>query len=111
MNTNHIIKIADDGQHFIKAIYFWILIVVAIFTNAVQLINQYVDNQTFKKDTIIAHASYEKRLDALENGYLSNRDILIEMRFNLKTHMIMAGQEYLDAQQINAIQEKHFDDK
>ena len=99
-----IIKIAEDGKHFVKAAYFWILLFTAIATNTFQLVNNYVDGKLFVDSATLTHLNHEKRLANLETGYFTNRDILVEIRFNLRNHIENADGRYLTTDQINAIQ-------
>ena len=100
-----IIKIAEDGKHFVKAAYFWILLFTAIATNTFQLVNNYVDSKVYKDNATLTHLNHEERLVNLESGYFTNRDILIEIRFNLRYHIENADGKYLTTDQINALQD------
>ena len=100
-----IIKIAEDGKHFVKAAYFWILLFTAIATNTFQLVNNYVDGKLFVDSATLTHLNHEERLVNLESGYFSNRDILIEIRFNLRNHIENADGRYFSADQINALKD------
>jgi len=100
-----IIKIAEDGKHWVKAAYFWVLLIAAVITNGVQLVNSYVDGKVYKDNANLLHINHEKRLVNLETGYFTNRDILIEIRFNLRNHIENADGKYLTTDQINALQD------
>jgi hypothetical protein len=40
--------------------------------------------------------NHESRITNLENGYLGNRELLIEIKFNLKQHIREQGGEYIE---------------
>lgn len=44
-------------------------------------------------DVLLLH---DKRIDVLEDGRQTNREILLEIQFNLKQHMITRGEEYIE---------------
>ena len=41
-----------------------------------------------------------ERISILENGYLSNREILLEIRYNVKTLVEDGGRKYLSADEL-----------
>lgn len=95
-SKNNLIKISEDGISWVKSIYFWILVVVLIATNGLQLLLGYTDTQAFKQKIVLQTENHETRIGNLESGYLSNRDILLEIKFNLRNHMAAGGQEYIE---------------
>ena len=45
---------------------------------------------------------HDTRIQTLETDKVDNHDLLLELKFNLKKHMIAAGEDYIDMSNTNA---------
>jgi hypothetical protein len=74
-----------------------VLVIVAVFV--FQYLFPFVESTSNQKTLSGVVVNHETRITNLENGYLGNRELLMEIRFNLKQHVREQGGEYIESAQ------------
>lgn len=90
----------DKLEDKLKKVHIILLILgMFVFQYASPFINELIKKNNIES-TIVSH---EERLDALERGYIGNRELLMEIRFNLRKHIESSGQDYIESVPDNVI--------
>ena len=82
-------EITTESLKKIKISIGAIIFMVPLFIIILNGFNSISDNG----ETLVKH---DLRITSIEENYLSSRDILMELKFNLKKLMTAQGEEYID---------------
>lgn len=76
----------------LKKIHLILLIAGALITVTAPAVSAFISIGTNSKDI----GKLDTRILYLEKESQTNHDLLLELKFNLKNHMIAAGEQYID---------------
>ena len=87
-------EITTEGFKKIKVSVGVIIIMIPLFIMGINYVKSIAENV----ETLVKH---DIRITAMEQNYQSSRDILMELKFNLKKLMKSQGEEYIDLDKNN----------
>lgn len=92
----------EDGTIKINLKKIQIFLGIAVLI-AVQFIQPLIGAVIDKNSAETTIQNHEERISKLESEYIMNHEILSEIRWNLRNHIINSGQEYIDSDIPNKI--------
>ena len=83
----------DKIEDKLKKFYLMLLILgIIVFQYVVPAVQSSAKYDSIEKIIV----NHETRISNLENGYINNRELLMEIRFNLKQYIRQSGGEYIE---------------
>ena len=92
MAEKQIVQVNLTRVHLIMGIVFLLITMLTPFVTGFVTISKNTEDI----------GRHDTRIQTLETDKVDNHDLLLELKFNLKKHMIESGEEYIDMSNTNA---------